>query len=69
MTGRYNEILKALLPSRGVEVREIPRLEENDVPISASAVRSALAEGNRVLLQQLLPPTTLSYIEERGLWK
>ena len=69
MTGRYNEILKELLPSRGVEVREIPRLEEMSAPISASAVRAALAEGNRELLQHLLPATTLSYMEERGLWK
>ena len=69
MTGRYNEILKELLPGRGVEVREIPRLEEMSAPISASAVRAALAEGNRELLLHLLPATTLSYMEERGLWK
>lgn len=69
MTGRYNEILKDLLPGRGVEVREIARLEENAAPISASAVRAALAAGSREELQRLLPPTTLSYIEERGLWK
>lgn len=69
MTSRYNEVLKALLPPGGVEVREIPRLEENSSPISASTVRASLAEGNRALLQKLLPTTTLSYIEEKQLWK
>ena len=69
MTGRYNEILKDLLPDRGVEVREIPRLEEKAAPISASAVRAALAAGNREALTALLPDSTLSYMEEHGLWK
>ena len=69
MTSRYNEILKELLPARGVEVWEMPRLEEKAAPISASAVRAALAEDNRAVLTALLPDSTLSYMEEHGLWK
>ena len=38
-TGQYNEALIAHLPEKGIELRQIQRLEENSTPISASAVR------------------------------
>lgn len=69
MTERYNTILKAGLPGRGVQVVEIPRLESGDTPISASAVRAMLDSGNWEALSSLLPQTTLDYIQERQLWK
>lgn len=69
MTGRYNDILKDMLPSRDVELREIQRLEADDTPISASGVRAALEENDRDILRKLLPDTTYRYIEERQLWK
>lgn len=60
MTARYNAALKANL--RGVTLREIPRLEAEGAPISASAVRKHLEAGDRQALEALLPPTTLNYI-------
>lgn len=69
MTERYNAILKTSLPLRGVELREIPRLESGDTPISASAVRAMLDSGNWDTLSTLLPQTTYDYIQERQLWK
>lgn len=59
MTARYNEILKSILPSRGVELREIPRLEVDNTPVSASAVRKT---SNKEELYKLLPDTTRDYL-------
>lgn len=69
MTRQYNEILKATLPGKGVELREINRLETAESPISASAVRASLSGGDMAALSRLLPQTTLDYIQERQLWK
>lgn len=65
MTCRYNQVLKSVLPSRGVVLREVPRLEEAGVPISASAVRSLLPGSD---LQKLVPDSTWQYLSEHGLW-
>lgn len=67
ITEQYNTILGDILPSRGVELREIPRLETGNTPISASAVRQLLDSGSRDALCTLLPETTYRYIEERQL--
>ena len=69
VTSRYNEALARLLPSRGVELRLLPRLEQSGEPISASRVRALLQAGEKEKLQALLPETTLRYLEERGLMK
>lgn len=69
MTEKYNEVLKSALPEKGVEVREVPRLECAQTPISASAVRAALSEQDWQALSSLLPDTTLEYIRENQLWK
>ena len=60
MTAQYNEALAAVLPQKGVELRQIPRLEEFGTPISASAVRANLQDPEK--LAQLLPQTTLDYL-------
>lgn len=67
MTGMYNDALKTHLPPRGIELREIPRLELEHTPISASALRKALEEGDRETVKALVPPTTLAYLEEHYL--
>lgn len=64
-TCRYNEALKALLPQRGIDLREIPRLEQAGTPVSATAVRENL--GNPPALEALLPPSTYAYLMEKGL--
>lgn len=61
LTARYNEILKDHLPSRGIAVTELPRLELDGTPVSASAVRNALSEGDRDTVRSLVPPTTYDY--------
>ena len=65
MTGMYNEALKAILPSKGIPLVEIPRLCSDDTPISASAVRAALKAGDRLTLSRLLPETTLAYLTSK----
>ena len=64
MTGQYNEALKAHLPEQGIAVTEIPRLETNDAPISATAVRKALDEGTD--FRHLVPDTTYQYLIQGG---
>lgn len=59
MTAQYNAALKANLP---VELRQIPRLETEGRPISASSVRVALESGDLQQLQTLVPQTTFDYL-------
>ena len=60
MTAQYNEALAAALPEKGVLLRQIPRLEQAGIPVSASAVRAN--RNNPEKLAQLLPQTTLDYL-------
>ena len=60
MTAQYNAALKQHLTN--VELREIPRLEAEGAPVSASRVRALLKEGDFAALEALLPPTTLDYL-------
>lgn len=70
LTRRYNELMKQLLPEKGIEVIEIERLLmpsesdeiEQDTAISASAVRRFLNEGSLLKAAALVPPTTLPYL-------
>ena len=63
MTDQYNRALKAHLPEKGIELHEIPRLEQEDVPVSASAVRAHLQNGELEALARLLPETTYAYLK------
>ena len=60
---RYNQALKQYLPGRGIKVSEIPRLEQADMPISASAVRQAMQQGDWDTLRSLVPETTFTYLQ------
>ena len=63
LTDQYNRALLATLPPKGIQVAEIPRIESGAAAISASRVRAILAErGVTAELADLLPPTTLSYL-------
>lgn len=64
MTNKYNAALKVNLPAKGIEVRELPRLEKAGTPVSASAVRKALGEGDWDTLRTLVPPTTFEYLQK-----
>lgn len=65
VTAIYNERLKAALPKYGCEVTEIERLAADGAPVSASRVRSIIAEGGAGL-EGLLPPVTLEYLASEG---
>ena len=64
VTAVYNETLKKVLPTYGVEVQEIARKAFGEVPISASYVRKILkAEGvQSIELNHLLPQVTLDFL-------
>lgn len=61
VTGLYNQIMAQKLPEAGIECRVVPRLEAEGRPVSASAVRCALRDGNWATLGKLVPPSTYTY--------
>jgi len=63
MTEQYNTALKAYLPQKGITVRELPRFEKDGTPVSASAVRAAVAAGDWEALGALVPETTFHYLQ------
>lgn len=58
-TAAYNQQMKELLPTFGVAVTELPRLEN----ISATTVRRLLAEGQLDAIKLLVPETTYAYCQ------
>ncbi|MBR0240311.1 MAG: triphosphoribosyl-dephospho-CoA synthase [Bacteroidales bacterium] len=63
LTAEYNRMMKEILPARGIEVVEIPRLEADGSPVSASTVRELLdCSGTAVRVSRLVPTTTLPYL-------
>lgn len=66
MTAQYNDALRKYLPSKGIDLIELPRLVQSDAPVSASAVRSHLQNSEYALLRQLLPETTYEYLKTHG---
>ncbi|WP_315554187.1 [citrate (pro-3S)-lyase] ligase, partial [Alloprevotella tannerae] len=62
MTKRYNELMHEILPLEGISVVEMERLSERDRAISASAVRTALAEEKFSEAAAKVYPTTIPYL-------
>ena len=62
VTAQYNQAMQAFLPQHGIEVIEIPRLCQDGVPISASAVRRLWREGALQALRPLVPAATYAYL-------
>ena len=58
LTRRYNELMKSMLP----DVREVARLQQGGVAVSASRVRKAIVENHLAQAARLIPPTTVPYI-------
>lgn len=58
VTRQYNESLKRLLP---IAVTEIPRLEKEGTPVSASRVRRLLKDGQVTEAAALVPATTAEF--------
>lgn len=65
VTSAYNRQMSVTLPSYGIEIVEIPRLEALGKPVSASRVRELLERGELASIRELVPPTTYSYLEGR----
>lgn len=70
LTAAYNATMLQMLPERGVEVVEIPRIGTPE-PIRATRVRESLSQGRVAATLPLLPPTTwpfvLSHLATRAL--
>jgi [citrate (pro-3S)-lyase] ligase len=62
VTEVYNETLKKVLPTYGVELHEVARKVFRDVPISASRVRDLLKQGDLQDLRNLLPDVTFEFL-------
>ncbi len=67
MTAEYNRVLAEALPRHGIELLQIPRKEIGETPISASAVRAALAQEDWTTIKKLVPQTTFDYLQEVSL--
>jgi [citrate (pro-3S)-lyase] ligase len=63
VTRTYNETMKFLLPQHGIEVEELPRLEIQGEPVSASRVRGLLREGRMKEAKALVPPPTRLWLD------
>ena len=68
MTNQYNDALRENLPGKGIEYREIARLESGSTPISASAVRDHLQKGELEKLRAIVPTTTFEYLQANNLF-
>lgn len=66
MTNLYNQALKAYLPANGIELIEIPRLEQSGAPVSASRVRQLLQDKALDTLGDLVPQTTYDYLTKEA---
>ncbi len=62
LTARYNELMKEMLPSYGIEVVEVPRLSDAEGAVSASRVRALLDEGHFKAALALTPASTWPYL-------
>jgi [citrate (pro-3S)-lyase] ligase len=64
VTLAYNRQMQALLPSFGIEVIEVPRLEKNGAAVSASRIRKLLDEGRLDEIEGLAPPSTFAFLQK-----
>ncbi|MBQ8797522.1 MAG: [Oscillospiraceae bacterium] len=67
MTAEYNRVLAESLPHHGIELLQICRKEVGGAPVSASAVRAALAQKDWDTVKKFVPQTTLDYLQEVSL--
>jgi len=63
MTNQYNKALKENLPKKGIALKEIPRLNINGAPVSASVVRSLIEKKDFDAVKELVPNTTFNYMK------
>ena len=61
-TAAYNEAMHKILPSNGVEVIEITRIQKHETFISASLVRKAIKDGKLEEIIDFLPSSTRDFL-------
>lgn len=66
VTRAYNEALEKILTLSGMDLVKIPRLEMEGGPVSASAVREALRNGDWGAVEALVPETTRVFLESKA---
>ena len=69
MTNQYNSALREFLPEKGIDFCEVQRLEQAEIPVSASGVRAALEARDFDRLKELVPDTTYEYLQTKGFLK
>ncbi|WP_070000931.1 [citrate (pro-3S)-lyase] ligase [Cellulosilyticum sp. I15G10I2] len=62
VTKKYNEEMKKVLPTFGIDVHEIPRKEQGGEAVSASRVRKLLKEDDLAAIKKIVPPTTYNFL-------
>ena len=60
-TNIYNRVMREALPAAGIDCMIIPRFGVEGVPVSASAARQAIHDGDWDTLEKLVPPTTYAF--------
>jgi len=63
VTAIYNHSLREILAQHDIQLLEVPRLEKAGMAISASHVRGVLRAGDFSALGQLVPETTLAFLQ------
>ncbi len=67
LTLKYNNELKKYLPKNNIALKEFPRLEISDMPISAGRVRDFIDSKDIKALKSILPDTTYSFLQNKGI--
>lgn len=65
-TAAYNEAMAEILAAHGIQWIEIPRIQWEGHPISATRVRRAFASGDFATLKHLVPPSTLGFLQSES---
>lgn len=63
VTNIYNNALMEVLPSYGVEVKLVERIEVNGVAVSASRVRELIKSEKREEIKKIVPESTYNFIK------
>lgn len=67
VTSAYNRALHKLLPGYGITLYEIPRLETQNTPVSATNVRKLIEAHDAEGVRALVPNTTFQYLKDNNL--
>ncbi|MDL2301637.1 [citrate (pro-3S)-lyase] ligase [Lachnospiraceae bacterium OttesenSCG-928-D06] len=62
VTDSYNRAMKRILPAYGIQIEEIERRVEGEIPVSASAVRKCLEKKEYEKVHNLVPESVYEYL-------